>query len=248
MSKTWQPLHTLASTEPDNDNREFTGPVPPESVYRSLREEIIIGSLKPGRKLRVRSVCDRYNTGITPVRDALTRLSAEGLVSEFDQRGFLIAEISNDELRELVTTRCWLEEIALARSIVNRDKEWEERLVLAFERLSRVHHSTSATEYRINPDWEARHRAFHKSLIANCDSRLLLGYCHDLRDRCDRYRHIAAGVYSYPIEMVEGQHRELMDCAIEGRTEDAVRTLREHYHITWTIVEKAIIARSHDIS
>jgi GntR family transcriptional regulator, carbon starvation induced regulator len=72
------------------------------------------------------------------VREALNRLSSEGLVERKSQRGFFVTEISMTALEELVKTRIWLETLALRESIQNATEEWEEQLVLAYHRLART--------------------------------------------------------------------------------------------------------------
>ena len=83
-------------------------------------------------------VCTRYSVGSSPAREALSQLSAEGLVTRHDQRGFFVAEITLDNLVELIKTRQWLEERALREWIANRTEAWEEEIVLSFHRLLRV--------------------------------------------------------------------------------------------------------------
>ncbi len=207
------------------------------SVTERLRAEILGGTLAPGKKLKVGLVSERYATGASPVREALNRLVADGLVIQYDQRGFSVAPVSLDDLRELVKTRCWLEKIALEQSIANRDADWEECLVLSFHRLSRTPRSSAAESYRTNPEWEKRHREFHAALLAKCGSKHLIRYCDELRDRADRYRQLAA-VRIYPRRHEADEHKKIFDAAIEGRTSDAVDMLMGHYSTTAAIIEE----------
>ena len=86
-------------------------------VYERVKTDIIAGELTPGTRLRVDFVCERYKMGSSPVREALTRLAAEGFIRREEKRGFFVAGVSADEFRELTETRCWIEELALRRSI-----------------------------------------------------------------------------------------------------------------------------------
>lgn len=207
-------------------------------VYERLRRDILQGALKPGFKLRIDFVCKRYEVGNSPMREALNRLSSEGLVERRDQRGFFVAGIGSAELRELVKTRCWLEGLALRESIAARTIEWEERIVLAFHRLSRTPRSVDDRTFHANAEWEKRHKAFHESLIAACGSRQLLRFCADLRDQADRYRLLAAA-YVYPGRDEGDEHRSIMNAAIDGRTDQAVDLLTQHYRATQAIIEQA---------
>lgn len=203
-----------------------------------MRDDVLTGSLKPGEKLRADFLRDRYDVGTSPVREALNRLAADGLVVHEDQRGFRVSSVSKAELVELIMTRCWLEEIALGESIANGDAAWEEGIVLAFHRLSRVPRSASETSYAINSEWEKLHRDYHLALITACGSRWLLGFCDQLNDQTHRYRQIAAHVDD-PRRNEIDEHRAIMDAAIARDRERAVGLLKEHF----TRTSDLIIAR-----
>ncbi len=205
------------------------------SVYDRIRDDILSGRLNPGEKLRAEFLRDRYTVGNSPVREALNRLSADGLVVREDQKGFHVATVSKKDLLELIKTRCWLEEIALRETIAQGGTVWEERLVLAYHRLSRVPRSSSEVAYAINPDWEHFHREFHATLISSCGSRWLQGFCAQLNDQAIRYRHLAIAV-SFPERDTLAEHRAIMEASIDGDADAAARLLREHYHRTADIL------------
>jgi DNA-binding GntR family transcriptional regulator len=205
------------------------------SVYDRLRADILSGALDPGGKLRVEFVRGRYGVGNSPVREALNRLSADGLVERQEQRGFFVAPVSREDLIELTTTRCWLEEVALRQSIANRTAAWEEGIVLAYHRLSRTQRSIDAEVYRVNPDWEARHRAFHHSLIAACGSRWLLGFCAQLGDWAYRYRQLAVASV-FPKRNERDEHERIMAATVDGDADAAARLLAAHYQKTADII------------
>lgn len=204
------------------------------SVHGQIRSDIISGKLPPGEKLRTEYLSDRYQAGNSPIREALNRLSVDGFVTREEQRGFRVATVSKEELRELIDTRCWLEEIAVRNSIVNRDTNWEENLVLAFHRLSRAPRSTSKNEFVRNPEWDDLHRGFHMALISACGSRWLLSFCQQLNDQADRYRRLSS--ISYPNRDPMEEHRRIMEAAIDGEADKAVKVLHNHYRRTGEII------------
>jgi GntR family carbon starvation induced transcriptional regulator len=212
------------------------------TVYDRIRDDILSGSLAPSLKLRIEFVCERYSTGASPVREALNRLSQDGLVERRDQRGFYVAAVSLEQLAELVKTRCWVEAIALRESIMHRTARWEEGVVIAFHHLSRTKRSLDIAAYTFNPEWEERHRAFHHALIANCGSSQLLAFCDDLRDQADRYRKLAAA-HVYPQRQGSDEHRAIMEAAIDGDIERAVALLEAHYRKTQAIIEEEFRSR-----
>lgn len=199
------------------------------TVYDRLRQDILSGDLGPGEKLRAESLRTRYGVGNSPLREALNRLSVDGLVTREDQKGFRVATVSVEDLMELVKTRCWLEETAIRESIANGGEDWEENVVLAFHRLSRVRRSSGEGNYAINPEWENRHRAYHMALISACGSSWLLQFCAQLNDQADRYRHLAAYV-DYPNRNEIAEHEAIKDAAIARDADETVRLLHAHYN------------------
>lgn len=204
------------------------------SVYDRLRHDVLTGLLRPGEKLRTDFLRDRYQIGNSPVREALNRLSADGLVEREDQRGFRVASVSKDDLFELVKTRCWVEEVAIRESITNASTEWEEGLVIAFHRLSRFPRSSSDGSYSSDPEWEHLHRAFHVALISGCGSKRLVAFCEELFDKAERYRRLAAS--GVPERNERDEHQAIMDAALNGDTDEVAKLLREHYGRTVKVI------------
>jgi len=207
------------------------------SVYERLRGDILRGELMPGHKLRIEFVSERYAAGNSPVREALNRLSSDGLVHRRDQRGFFVASASAEDLVELTRTRCWLEETGLRESMRVFAPEWEEGVLLALHRLARIPRSTSPAEYHENPEWERLHRAFHRSLIAGCGSRWLLAFCDQLADQAYRYRQLAIQRI-YPKRKEKDEHEAIAQAVFRHDADAAVALLTEHYRLTANIILK----------
>lgn len=205
------------------------------SLYDQLRTDLLDGVLAPGKKLATEALCERYATSQTPLREALSRLVADGLVERREQRGFAVSGISSEDLGEITKTRCWLEEIALRESIHAHTVDWEENLVLAHHRLARAPRSLSDDRFEDNPEWEPLHRAFHRALIAGCGSRWLLNFCDQLADQHHRYRRLSAP-RAFAKRGVKSEHQQLMEAAIAGRADDAIALLRAHFERTAKII------------
>ncbi len=233
-----------SAADPDFAN-EASAPTLASSVYGQLRNDILRGELAPGGKLRIEFVSERYAAGHSPVREALNRLSSDGLVDRRDQRGFYVAAASVADLLELTRTRCWLEEIGLRESIARFDAVWEEGVVLALHRLGRVPRSISAEAYQENPEWERLHRAFHRSLIAGCGSRWLLGFCDQLADQAYRYRQLSAQ-QAFPKRQEKNEHQAIVDAVFQRDTEQAVALLCAHYRKTAEIIVGSGEATPHE--
>lgn len=205
------------------------------SVYDKLHADILTGRLEPGRRLRLRELIEKYETGNSPLREALNRLTADGMVVLEEHRGFLVPLTSLEELEELLQTRCWLEEIAFRDSIENGDAQWQERVVLAFHWLSQASRSTAATDENSASEWERHHMDFHNALISGCKSSILIGYCAELQNRTLRYRNLAEVIEYRNVHELE-EHRKLQDAALQRDTVLAISLMHKHFTITMEIL------------
>jgi GntR family carbon starvation induced transcriptional regulator len=210
-------------------------------VYERLRKDIISVAVAPGEKLHIRSLCERFDVGLSPVREALSRLSTEGLVAQSDHRGFAVAAMSETDLVDLTRARSWLNDIAIRKSIANGDTAWEESVVLCFHRLSRTpryapdnRHETERTRA-----WEVAHRNFHTSLISASGSERLTHYCEQLFDSAERYRHVGrkAGIKG---QNRDQEHRDLMEAAVARDVEKAARLIQLHFERTADLVRQVL--------
>lgn len=201
------------------------------TTYDRLRADVLSGRWQPGRKLLMHELREHYQVGASPLREALNRLASEEWVVHNDQRGFSVAQATQSQLDDLVSTRIAVESMALAQAFANRTPAWEEKVVLAFHRLSRTPRSVGEDDYEENPEWERLHRAFHASLLEGCGSPLLLGFCAQLYDQAYRYRQLAARkAHKRRNELDE--HRAIFDAVMEGHLEEAQRLMAEHYRRT----------------
>lgn len=214
------------------EHSQPAAPTRATAIYAILRREIIRGELLPGEKLRVEALAGRCKVGATPVREALNRLSMEGLVAQQDQRGFRVTPVSTQHLAELTRTRIWVTEIALRESIAAGDPAWEDHLVLAYRRLARTQNRLDDAPHEMNPEWEDLHRSFHLALVAACPSRTLLEFSERLFDEGERYRHLSVRGSSSGARDVREEHRELLEATVARDTALAVRLMNQHTLLT----------------
>lgn len=205
-----------------------------KSVYEQIRTEVLTGKLRPGEKLGAENLRKRFNTGSTPVREALNRLLAEGFVALEEQKGFRVAPVSREELAELVKARCWIDGAAITESIQRFETSWEESLILALHRLTRTARSPHGDA---NAEWEALHKAFHRALVGGCGSRWITRISEQLFDAAERYRLLAAEQVSERNELDE--HRGIVDACLDRDVQKAVRLLEQHYGRTFEVISNA---------
>ena len=206
-----------------------------EQAYDRIRHDILHGALFPDAKLQIEQISERYAIGTVPVREALNRLSSEGLVYRKSNRGFFVQTISIADLEELVKTRIWLETKALTESIANGDEAWEDALVVTYHRLARTQRRLpSQVEREVSEEWEVRHKEFHMLLLSRCGSRWLLGFCSTLMDQAVRYRSLSMNTNPSRLrrEGAAAEHQAILDAVLEHDTASACALLAEHYTIT----------------
>jgi DNA-binding GntR family transcriptional regulator len=206
-----------------------------EQAHERIRRDILNGELFPGDKLQIEAISERYGIGIAPVREALNRLSSEGLVERKSQRGFFVTQISMNALEELVKTRIWLETLALRESIRNATEEWEEQLVLSYHRLARTNRRMPPEAGReLSEEWELRHKEFHLLLLDRCGSTWLLGFCSTMMDQAVRYRSLSMNIHPSLLrrEGAAAEHQSLLNAAIDRDADRACQLLADHYTAT----------------
>ena len=198
-----------------------------DKAYRALRRDIVAGTLAPGERLRIAKLSTDYDVGASPLREALSKLSSEFLVLVEGQRGFSVAPISAQELKDVSQVRQDLEAEALKRAIANGNDAWEAGIVAAFYNLGKAEARRRENPVKHAAEWEDRNREFHEALVAACDSewikrlRLLLYYQHE------RYRRISLKNPN-PARDLEAEHRAIMDATLARDTKLAMRLTREH--------------------
>ena len=211
-----------------------------EVTYERLRREILEGTLPPDSKLGTEDLRARYNVAGSTIREALTRLLGEALVTSEGQRGFRVAPASLDDFRDLTEVRMLIETEALRQSIANGDEAWESQVVAAFYRLSKVEKRLAVDPVGTSREFEERNREFHLALIAACPSRWLHHIYALLYQQSERYRRIAVSRRNVPRD-VHAEHQAILDATLARDVELACKLTVEHIERT-LIVLRGLVA------
>lgn len=198
-----------------------------------LRGEILSGAVRPGEKLKLVPLSERFAVSRGPLREAATRLVAEGLLTFEDQRGFRVSPISRDDLADITRTRQRVEGWALADAIEHGDLAWEGRVLAAAHVLERVTDHDGSPEARRT--FATHHSAFHDALVSACPSRHLLAFRSRLYALSERYRNLTAEGRARGrgrARAIRAEHAALADAAVGRKTRTAQRLLEEHIGTT----------------
>lgn len=212
-----------------------------ERAYRSLRQAIVRCEFEPGQRLRVDELSRRFDVSSSPVREALSRLSEQGLVRAFDNRGFRVAPLSAEGIADLTRVRLLVECEALRESMERGDDAWEADIVAAAHSLGRVEQRMGAGPLALDNDWSDRHRAFHLALYAGCRSPMLGQMVIELFDAAERYRRFSA-MHRVVDRHKHAEHQQLMSSVLARDIDTALELFRQHIRGTERLVTQALEA------
>jgi DNA-binding GntR family transcriptional regulator len=199
------------------------------TICDRIRSDILAGKRKPGAKIRLEALKAEFDVSWSPIREAVQRLVAEGLILTEGQRGYRVAPVSRSDLGEIIRLRALLESMALRSSIEKGDDAWEADVLAAHHRLSKL--EDRRWEPNDTEAWERWHRTFHVALIRACDSPILLQFCGQLHDMNDRYRRLFLSAHKFDRD-VAGEHRAITEATLARDADKACRLLEAHIQRT----------------
>ncbi|WP_312806398.1 DNA-binding transcriptional regulator CsiR [Atlantibacter hermannii] len=183
--------------------------------YRWLKNDIICGVYHPDEKLRMSLLTSRYELGVGPLREALSQLVAEGLVTVINQKGYRVAPMSEQELLDIFDARANMEAMLVRLAIERGGEEWEADLLARMHLLNKLE-SRDASETMLD-EWDQRHQAFHTAIVVGCGSRYLMQMRERLFDLAARYRYVWLRKTVLSVAMLEEkhvEHQKLMDAVL----------------------------------
>ncbi len=189
-----------------------------EYVAHRIREAILKGYFKPGERLDQTELAELLGVSRSPVRDALRRLAAEGLVTMHPHRGAVVAELSPEELEEIYLIRRVLEGLAARLAVPHLD---EEDLGALREILERMDETEDADE------WIDLNYRFHHTLYRAANRPRLLSIIDTLRNTVAPYirQYIATPEYR---AKAQASHWRIYQACAAGDAEAAERETVAH--------------------
>ncbi len=209
-----------------NAGRSFT-----EVAYVNIRRDILACRLPPGEKIKINDLAKRHDVSVQAAREALSRLTSDGLVIAEAQKGFRVAPISRAHLEDLTSTRIQVELTCLRRAIELGSVDWEGNILAALHRLSRTPERLQTDPDNVSEEWIEAHKTFHAALVAACDSPIRLHIREALFDQSERYRRLSIHAMSLKRDQNK-EHQALANAALARNQDLSARLMTEHLNTT----------------
>jgi DNA-binding GntR family transcriptional regulator len=216
-----------------------------DEIALVIEEAIVSGELSPGAVLRQEQLSERFAVSRTPVREALRRLAALGLVSFEPNRGVRVRTLSRDELREAFLVRAELESLATelaAPKMTDEDLEELEHAEAEFSRATQALRDRPPDEgerWRLTSDWVRANHGFHDVIYRVADLPLVEQLAKSARRSFSGPAVWAPGDHSLDGLYLKNaeQHRAIKQALMAGSATGARELAREHVLSSFTLLE-----------
>lgn len=216
-----------------------------DHTYQRLRRDIVAGHLAPGSKLRLEMLTAQYDVGMSPLREALTRLVGDALAVTEGQRGFWVAPLSIEEFEDITRVRSLIETEALQLSIQQGGADWEAEVRAAYDELATLERAPEKKDETTMPQWENANRRFHEALVSACGSPWLIRFRGTLYSQSERYRRISLK-HAAAERRIHEEHEAIMEAAVSRQVLKACRLTELHLRHTAEAVGDAMKAKTYE--
>jgi DNA-binding GntR family transcriptional regulator len=197
-------------------------PTAAEAAHARLRAMILDNHLPPGTQLLEAELALELGLSRTPVREAMLRLQADGLVAVTPRHGMRVLPVSAADMRDIYDVLESLEPKAAELLALRR---------LPPAQLAPLHAACDAMEAAIaredRPAWAAADEAFHRDLLALCGNRRLGAMVMQLWDQSHRARMLTLNLRPLPAAST-AEHRAIMVAIAAGDGDGARELFRLH--------------------
>jgi DNA-binding GntR family transcriptional regulator len=197
-----------------------------DEVYQVLHKDLLNGRIAPGERLRLLELSARFEVSQSVTREALVRLSENGLVVASPQRGFRVRDLSVQDIQALTEARVQIELVTLQFAVERGDIHWETSVVAGHHLLEKT--PVVSDDGQFNEDWPERHRAFHRALLSGCANPRLEAVAAELRDCAELYRRWYWALTDDNDRDLATEHRLLKELVLARETNSAQSLLRTH--------------------
>lgn len=192
-------------------------------AYAAIKEAIMSGELLPNQKISLTDLSKKLGVSIIPVTSAVGRLSSEGLIRQDPHHSPYVVEFSSKTVKELLTIRYHLEELALREAVPYIGPEEMECLREIYTRMDEsIQQKDSHLFGQLN-------RMFHSTMYTYSQFPLLCDLISDLWNKAEMNR--CRSVFTLVPNMMEhsqAEHKEILSLVEQHKVEEAVTVLQRH--------------------
>jgi len=208
-----------------------------EKAFRIIREEILSNRLRPGQSLNERSLSQRLKVSKTPIREAIQLLHKEGLIELIPQKGAFVAQITLNDIREIMQIRQGLEPLAAGVAASSHNTE----------ELSALENEFATFAESSPKDYKTTHEAgrrLHRFIIHSTRNQRLIGLLESLNDQMDRIRSLFYFDLSQDyIDQAFEEHKGIIKAVKEGQSVRAEEIMKAHIRNYWERLNELAITR-----
>ena len=192
-----------------------------QRIERALLEEISVGDLSPGQRLDEVGLATRFGASRTPVREALSRLTAQGVLVQGEKRGVFVAEYSREELSQIFEAMHEIE-AACARIVSQRLN-----LLTRSEIISAQSVCIAAAESGDRAAYLHANEAFHHAIYEATGNPYMAEIASEFRRRTGPFR---AKKFASREDLIASarSHQALIDDIFSEDSKTAARGMRDH--------------------
>lgn len=207
--------------------------------YQLLRGRIVGGKFSAGSRLKPAALAAEIGVSGPVVREALTRLAGEGLVTVRPNRGFSVFSPTVEEVKALTEARVEVDTLMLRLAERRHDLEWKSKVVAAIYQL-RETPMKDPDSGDVSEDWRLAHTEFHRVLVSGCGNPVLM----DIRTRLAANADLVV-LWSVHV-MNQGdrlqEHEDLARLVLAHETDEATALLSRHYwDTTHSLIDAGIL-------
>jgi DNA-binding GntR family transcriptional regulator len=215
----------------------------PEAVYQQLRTAILSGVFRPGQSLRQEDVAAQLGVSRGPLREALPKLEAEGMIVSLPHRGYTVVSLALEEIAEIFELRAMLEASLAGLAAKARDEQTLQKLR---ELDAAMRALTSATEPAARLPWFDLNYEFHTTLLACAGRKHHLRILELVRARAEPYVRMETNLTGN-LDEAHAEHCGLLEAFAAGDAERLAWLTRVHVQHTAARLLEALRARAGDL-
>ncbi len=189
------------------------------TIVENLRDDIICGEYLPGQRLLLEEIAARFDISTTPVREALSDLESEGIVTIFPHRGAVVTQFSADDLQDIYDIRATLEEMATRLAVPNVSDATLKQMLAYIDQMD-SHLGELVTLVKLN-------HSFHITLYNASGRRHLCELTNMLRYRTQHYLHAYIS-YLGGMPQAQADHRAILEACEQGNVDRAAMLIHSH--------------------